>query len=1180
VTNTHVEAELLAYLDGELSERGRTRVEAHLAECPGCAAELDRLRTLQQELDATFEAALGPVRLPDGADSRIRDGLLARAEARPRLWWALWPQRGVAVQALLAVLVFALVLNTLQVLGLPTLAGPHETLVLGQDRLAPGSKAALRVLVRTAGETIGKAEPVKGAEVTVRIGRTPGVAKVVYTGRTNAGGTAEVHFAVPEDLEGQASLVVETSSAGGADQIIRPITIARDYKLFLSSDKPAYRPGQMVHMRVLALDDVDLQPAVGQDVEFTILGSDGRPLTHQTATTSDYGIAGFEFRLPADAAYGYYTLQAALGDTVSERTVNVGAYELPAFRVTIETGRTFYQPGEHVTGAATAEYFFGRPVANGQVALRGYVGAPDRKPVVQVLGETDDQGRFEFGFDLPSALGSSATDEPVGFDLEIDVVDTAGQRAGIRRVLPVAAEPILVSAVPESGLLKPGVENVIFILTSYPDGQTAETTLVVVADDEGHQLATGPYGLAEFRHVPAGPDLRLAVQARDAQGAEGSAEFTFESEGGPATLLLRAERTAYEVGDTLRTEALVAGMEDAAAQTVYLDIVREGQAIAALSAPVEGGRATFALDLDETTVGTLELRAYRVLPDGDTVRDARRVVVDMPRQVAVAVTADKEQYHPGDTARVQIETTLSTDGQTPQQTALGIGVVDESVYALETLPPGFARAYFLLERELLGRRVPGLDVSALLDAEAEAQAAQDMAAQAAWAGVPPSSFALSARSIAEPHEDIDMAALAAVSNRLGLLLVLLPLGLGAVVVHGLGPSGVLRRALRRVLVGTLVLLVTAPLIVLVVGGVMWLLWIVLGVGAPALILLIVVVLLIGLTIHGWWRRDTRVQMTTGLLVAYLVLGGLLVVLAGRGFDPAGLLLVLIAVTFLLAVAALAMLGQGLVLEGWSLSGWATTVLGLLLIPLVVYLPFVPGLASGLTHTLGNPALYAGPVGWLAGCAPASTPEAMEAGVTREVEAEAVVEATVELGPAPTAAPTVRPTPAPTASPVPLPAEPLPLRQVFPETLYWNAEALTDENGNLALDLALADNITTWRLVALASTRQGDLGVATYDIVTFQDFFVDLNLPPVIKQGEAITVPITLYNYLPQAQTVQIEPQWHGRVSFPRAITLAPNEVTTAHLTIYAERVGRFSLQVTVVGERMSDAVAKEVTVEP
>ena len=1186
---SHVETELLAYLDGELSERERARVKAHLATCAGCTAELERLRAMRQDLGATFDAALTPVRLPAAADRRIRSQLLARAEPRP--WGTLWRRRGLVAQALLAGLVLVFALSTFQTVRLAPPAGPQETVVLGQDRLAPGSQAALRVLVRSPDATAGEARPVAGADVTVRIGRTPGLASVVYTGRTDANGTAEVAFTVPEDLEGQASLVVETTSASGTDQIVHPIIIARDYKLLLSSDKPAYRPGQTVHLRTLALNAVDLQPEAGQEITFAILNPAGQRLAQRTVTGSEFGIAGLDFPLPPDAAHGHYTLRATLGDTISERTVNVGAYDLPAFRVTIETDRTFYAPGERVAGVVEAAYFFGKPVADGQVTLRGYVGDPERVQAAQVLGQTDDQGRFEFTFDLPRTLGAPATEQRLTddvrgqFDLEVEVTDRAGQRVPMRRVLPVAAQPILISAIPESGVLKPGVENVVYILTARPDGRPAETTLAVQVDDESGQttrmLSTGPYGLAELRYIPIGPVADLTVRARDAQGVEGRATFAFASDRLRQTILLRAEQAAYEVGDTLRAEALVAGAP-AAGSPIYLDIVRTGQTIAALSAPVEDGRAVFALDLDGTMAGTLELHAYTVMPDGSVVRDTRLVIVDVPRQVAVAVAADRETYRPGDTAHIEIQTSITTTaGQsTHPPTALGIGVVDESVYALEDMPPGFARAYFLLEQALLERRgrVSALDVPTLLDAEAEIRAAQDVAARAAWAGAPGSDFTLSARSIIEPPEEVP--ARVAAANRLGLALVVLPLLLSAVVVRGLRPTGVLGQALRRVGTGALVLILASPLVAPITGGVMWLLWTVLGVGAPMAILVVIVVILAGLAVHGWVRRDARVQLVTGLLAAYLVLGGLLVALAARGGDPTGLQLAMITLTFLLAVAALALLGQGMVLEGWSRPGWATTLLGLLLILLAIYLPFVPGLASDLTRTLGNPNLYAGPVGWVTGCAPAATEAPAEAPAE---EVEAVAET---AGPAPaettSAAPTASPAPTPAPTRTPSAREPFPLRQVFPETLYWNAEALTDENGTLRLDLPLADNITTWRLTALASTQAGELGVTTYDVVVFQDFFIDLDLPPAISQGQEVTVTVVLYNYLARAQTVRIEPapaDWYSLVSAPETLTIPPNDVATASFSIRAERSGQFSLQVNAVGERMSDAVAEEVTVE-
>jgi anti-sigma factor RsiW len=1229
--NAHVEPELLAYLDEELDERGRAQVEAHLATCSRCAAELERLRALRQELGATFDAALSPVRLPAEADKRIREFLRQRLERRTRRrpWLGLWQQRGLIAQGLLAMLILFFAVNTAQVLSLPAPAAPHQTLVLGQDQLAPGSQAALRVIVQSTEE----AETIAGADVVVKIGRAPGQARIVYAGQTDASGTANVSFTVPQDLQGQADLVVETASAGGVDRIVSPIVIERDYKLLLNSDKPAYRPGQTIHMRTLALDAVNLKPAASRQIAFTVEDPQGQRLADYTGNASEFGIAAFNFALPPDALHGQYTLQTSLDNTISERTVTVGDYDLPAFHVTLETERDYYAPGERVTGTVQAAYFFGQPVVGGKVTLRGYTTSPRGDPARIVQGETGADGVFRFEFVLPVSFGASTTAEPAFFDLEADVIDTAGQRAGMRHFLPVTVQTILIRAVPEGGQLKPGVENVVFIMTAYPDGQPAQTTLTIEAEGRTQTLATGPYGLAEFRYVPGTSD-QITVRAKDARGNQGDAAFSFQRDSLPQVLLLRTERVAYEVGDTLRAEALTSGLEEST-QTIYLDVIRTRQTVATLSAQVEDGRATFALDLDERMVGMLELHAYAITANADTfVRDTRLVIVDAPRQVAVAVSADQESYHPGDTAHVQVRTALTSandrrDESASEKVALGIGVVDESVYALETMPPGFVRAYFLIEDELAEQGAQGPDLPTLLDAEEEVRETQEKAARAAWAGVPGTDFSLAETSTAKPAQDIARAARSALANRVGLVLAALPLLLSGVVAQGLRLSGCLKRALRRVFIGALILFVASPVVGLIAGGVMLLLWTVLGVGAPMTVLVAIVALLIWVAIHGWHRRDTRAQLAAGLLAAYIVLAGLLITLAACEGDPADLVIAWIVITFLLAVAALATLGQGWVLEGRRATGWATTALALLLIPLAVYLPFVPGTASDLTRALGNPVVYAGPVGWLTGCCPAeSAVIEKEVLITQIVEKEGetvvitevtVAEPTAESAP-PEAAPTKAPpaattkttepaaeatsAPEPTAEPlatglptaepplpteapiptptaVPLPTEPYPLRQVFPETLYWVPEAITGEDGTLALDLPLADSVTTWRLTALASTREGDLGAATYDIVVFQDFFAQLDLPQAVTQGEAVTVTVTLYNYLDRAQTIQLSPQpagWYTLESPPQAPTLTPSGIASTAFVIRAEEAGDFALQVSAAGEGMSDVVVSEVTV--
>ncbi|MBN2394669.1 MAG: zf-HC2 domain-containing protein [Anaerolineae bacterium] len=1152
----HVEDELIAYLDGELGAAERARVEAHLAHCPACAAALEELRVLSRDLDATFDIAMSPVCLSYAAASRIRDVLRDRLE-RPRWQWAFWQKRGVLAQAVMALLLILFSFNTYQVFTFPAPPAPQETLVLGQNRFAPGTEAALRVIVRTMG-----AAPVAGAEIAVQLVQAAQPARVVYEGVTDPSGSTDVTFAVPDDLSGTLDLVVETRSTAGESRIVRPIHIERAYKIYLAGDKSAYRPGQTLHARALVLDATDFKSVSTQQVTFELLDAEGKPIGRSAVTLSEFGVAAWDIDLPAAISLGIYTLHATVGDTISERAITVDTYDLPAFNVTLTTSRAFYAPGEVVQGTVDAAYFFGKPVAGGQVTLGGRDG-------VLAAGETDAQGRFDFSFSLP-------VDVPVAdsmlFELDVEVTDVIGQRVGLRHQVPVAPEPILIKAIPESGWLKPGIENTVFVMTAYPDGTPAETTLTVTVDGRDLSVAT-TYGLAELRFTPTAGAATLDILAQDAAGVEGRARVALQADRTAGALLLRAEKAAYTVGDTLRLEALLTGDT----QTVYLDVIHAQQTAAVLAAPVVDGRATFALDLDNTLVGALELRAYTLSPEGDLVTDTRLVVVDAPSRVAVDISTDRESYYPGETAHVNVQTSRETDGVVaPVEAALGIAVVDASVYALDTLPSGFARAYFLLEQSMLERRdVAGLDTLALLEADATTRAAQDMAAQAAWAGAPVADFSLRAMSTTTPVDE-GARARHALAGRLALVVALLPLLVSLIVVRGLALVGVLRRALRRLGWGLLGTVILAPL---AIAG------IVLALLLPAFVrvilaglLSVILVLLAVVLIYGWQRHDVRVQLVAGLLAVYLLLGGLLVVLAAQGHGPAGWSVFVLVVTFLLLVGALVLLGQGLVVEGRRAVGWVTTALAILLIFLAVTLPAVPALTSGLTRALGNPLVYAGPLAWMSGCA-TPAPQVIE----KTVEVEKVIEKTVEVEIPVEIPPT--PSPMPTAVPeataLPIPAEPYPLRHIFPETLYWAPEALTGPDGTLAFDLPLADTITTWKLTALASTRDGDLGAMTYDLVVFQDFFIELTFADEIRVGEPLTITATIYNFLPEAQNISVLPSpdtWYALLSSAETVMIPADGIVSTQIVIRPDERGTFLFRVNAEGAQMGDAVAIEVMI--
>ena len=87
-----------------------------------------------------------------------------------------------------------------------------------------------------------------------------------------------------------------------------------------------------------------------------------------------------------------------------------------------------------------------------------------------------------------------------------------------------------------------------------------------------------------------------------------------------------------------------------------------------------------------------------------------------------------------------------------------------------------------------------------------------------------------------------------------------------------------------------------------------------------------------------------------------------------------------------------------------------------------------------------------------------------------------------------------------------------IRSYFPEALYINPEILTDGKGNATVSIPVADSITTWRMAMLASTQSGSLGTGASSLKVFQDFFVDLDLPVTLTQGDRVSIPVAVYNY--------------------------------------------------------------------
>lgn len=1032
--------------------------------------------------------------------------------------------------ALLALLVSAAVLliSTDYYTNLPDRLSQHETIVLGQNRFVPGSQAVLRVVVRDSRD----AAPLSNAGIKVALQRSDGGATIpLFTGTTDRQGTADVTFQVPADVEGGHALVVETASSLGIDRIEQSVSLKRDYRILLSTDKPLYQPGQVIHVRALALSPFDLKPAAGRELNITIVDGKGNQVFRKTLTTSEYGVASTDFRLASEVNTGAYRISAELGETSSEKTVTVERYTLPKFEIELKTERAFYQPGERVRGMLHAGYFFGKPVADSAVHLEGYIFDVERTVTFNLKGTTDAEGNFAFEFDLPAYLAGSDLDGGLGrYYVQTTITDQAQQTEVVNLSFPISDSLLVIEAVPESGQFRPGVENILYILTSTPDGQPAETSLTLTLHETGQTLAaqTDAYGLAEVRLTPSSTQQFITIQANAANGTSVSRDFQFEAGPSGETVLLRPDHPAYRVGETMHLTILTSQSTGNA----YLDIVRDGQTISTRSVKVLDGRAEVAVDLGPDLFGTLELHAYNILRSGSIVRDTRLVLVDDASDLSLTLAPDRNVYRPGETAGLDIQV-KGTDGN-GAQSAIGLAIVDEAVFALVEQDPGFARLYFLLEQELLQSRydLHGFSTARLVDDELASdpalRQAQENAARAALADVArhTGDFSLHANSHEQTIQrasEIQAAYFTDLSKGLYLLALILPLPIGVLSIQSLEQQKHLGRSFGLTLLFGVLL---CPLIAL--SGLRG------GSDLPALLGLFGVLGGLALFVKAWQRNDPSLKWMLALLLVYVVaLIGLGEATSHTRFFPGYDVNVLAVLGLIGVVLAFLMQLAGLMF-GADAANAINTLLVLLLVGAIV--------ASG--------------------CAPAALPTAAP-----QLAAATEAPATVEIDSATKST-----------------AEPPRLRQYFPETMLWLPDAVTDENGQLHLDVPIADSITTWRMTALASTRDGRLGSATGGLRVFQDFFIDLNLPSALTVGDEVSLPVGVFNYLPEPQSVRlvVEPAgWFELLDdAEKTIVIQANDVSVAYFRIRATAFGTHAFKVTAWGSQMSDAIQKNVDVFP
>ncbi len=987
--------------------------------------------------------------------------------------------------------------------------------VIGQKDLIAGTMSSMRIICF---DERGL-KPLKGVDITATIALSGKNDRIeLFKGSTDEEGTLSMAYPVKKDLAGNGNVEVVARTGSAEKKQSFAVTVKeREPKISLSTDKPIYQPGQTIHIKALTLMIPSLEPMAKEKLDIEVLDPKGNKVMKSEQSTSEYGIASCDFALAHEINMGEYAVRVTGPRETATKKVLVKKYVLPKFKATLETDKKYYQAGDRIEGAVNARYFFGKPTSNADVIINVIIQDERIQKAGVLKGKTDKGGYYKFTYVIPRTFGSSAYEQnKASVQLEANVLDGTGHKEVVLHQYPVCKYPITVQVMPEGGKLVTALENNMYILTSYPDGTPAECSLEVTARGSEHRaLATDSTGYAVMPVIPkTGESLTLAVTARDRKGNSAEKASQFNADLKAENVLVRTDKSLYMNGDVVKAKVLSTQKDGIA----YIDVIRNGMTAFTKAVAIKDGQGDTFFDIPKDLSGIVAFNAYFVSPYTGVVQDARTIYV-APQDINIAVKLDKDSYRPGQEAKLQFSLTDKKGNAAPG--AVGVDVVDESLFALFERRPGMEKVFFLVPDQLL--QAPFMLHTANLGdfIQTSREPRSDIFARVVLTQAPQMPpYSLRQDTYLEKEQKI-LAALEKV---------------GAAVERYRGEKQKSPTTMKE--------LVSANM-------------------------------LSAQESMDPWGRDFVIkppQQNAQSPVAVKPMPPPQNIPQEEGIPHPQLG---------------PQVGVARIMPGWNrpvayLPSWDDSRNNVLCLGA----DGKEGTADDLD--LRSLMLARGPiqqpmyneeVGMRGG--PMQGGGMAPGGMANMAkDQEGAMKMKADAGPPMPSAAAAAPKKAASATTV----EPAKTREFFPETLLSRPEIITDDKGIAMMTVPLADSITTWRLAVLANTLKGQLGSTSAGIKVFQDFFIDLDLPVKLTQGDEISIPVAVYNYLPNDQEIEIvmeKAPWFEIVgNHTQKMKVKKEDVTSRNFRIKVKEVGIHKFNVTARGTSMSDALTRSIEVEP
>ncbi len=487
--------------------------------------------------------------------------------------------------------------------------------------------------------------------------------------------------------------------------------IEKPFKTYFYTDRPIYRPGQLVQyrgtLRAVKRGEMSLPSIPAVHVQIKARGDS--IVYDKHLPLNKFGTFSGDFQLAPEPPLGNYSVEISSGDFRDYYSFSVAAYRKPEFSAAIDIPKSHYPGGADIPVTITATYYAGSPVTGAKVNYQVNfnengnriptnilsavgLGSQDSIGIEEVINGTatlDKDGKFVLN------VPTKVVPDSRNMNVSATVTDSANRQQSANAETSITYADFTLSIAAEKDQYLPKQTADINIYAQDLDNKPVMTNATVkvieyLSDRDGHacdketklNVSTNKDGKGVVKYTPAHPGwYELEVWAVDNKGnavyAAGDLNVVEKLEKpNIPTLDSYFLKDFYQPGDVAKLHVI-----SSLIGTPYL-LTIEGEELYKMVV----GKITAKEFYIDIPVKAEYLRGVNVVlsavKDGECHRSYINLNVPAKKKkLTIKLTPDKAVYKPGEIASYDVAIT-DPAGKGVEAEA-GLNVVDASIYAIQ-----------------------------------------------------------------------------------------------------------------------------------------------------------------------------------------------------------------------------------------------------------------------------------------------------------------------------------------------------------------------------------------------------------------------------------------------------------------------------------------------------------------